>query len=136
MSARQREPNRADERAPATVPAKRRGLSRLLAALQYSCAGLRSAFASEEALRLECVLLLIFSPVAFYLGETRVETALLIGSMVLVLIVELLNTALETIVDRIGSEYHELSRRAKDVGSAAVFVAMLQVALVWALILF
>lgn len=117
------------------VPPKRRGIPRLIAAARYSFAGLRSAFASEEAFRLEVIGLIIFTPIALYLGQTPIERILLIGSIMLLLIIELLNTAVEAVVDRIGSEYHELSRQAKDIGSAAVFIGMVMVAMVWGLIL-
>jgi len=120
---------------PPPIPPKRNGIPRLIAAARYSFAGLRSAFASEEAFRLEVIGLIIFAPLALYLGQTPVERVLLIGSIMLLLIVELLNTAVEAVVDRIGSEYHELSRQAKDIGSAAVFIGMALVALVWGLIL-
>ena len=79
--------------------------------------------------------MVVFTPIAVWLGETRLEVALLIGSLLLLLIVELLNTAVEVLVNRIGSEYHELSGKAKDIGSAAVLLAMLLVALVWGLLL-
>ena len=117
------------------VPPKRRGIARLIAAAGYSFAGLRSAFASEEAFRLEVVVFVLFTPVALYLGENGVERALLIGVLLLLMIIELLNTAVEAVVDRIGSDYHELSKQAKDVGSAAVFLGMVLVALVWGLVL-
>ena len=117
------------------VPPKRRGVSRLIAAAKYSIAGLRSAFRTEEAFRLECFALLLLTPLAFFLGNSRVEIALLIASVMLLMIIELLNTAVEAVVDRVGAEYHELSKQAKDIGSAAVFVGMMLVALVWGLIL-
>lgn len=119
---------------PQPIPPKRHGIPRLIAATRYSFAGLRSAFATEEAFRLEVLTLLILTPLALYFGETPVERILLIGSIMLLLIVELLNTAVEAVVDRIGSEYHELSRQAKDIGSAAVFIGMALVAMVWGLI--
>jgi diacylglycerol kinase (ATP) len=119
----------------ASIPPKRHGIPRLIAAARYSIAGLRSAFASEEAFRLEVLTLVILTPLAFYLGQTAVEQILMIGSVMLLMIIELLNTAVEAVVDRIGSEYHELSRQAKDIGSAAVFIGMALVALVWGLIL-
>lgn len=118
------------------VPPKRRGISRLIAAAGYSFAGLQSALGSEEAFRLEVFGLIILSPLALILGETGVEKALMIGVLLLLMIIELLNTAVEAVVDRIGSEYHELSRQAKDIGSAAVFLGMMLVALVWGFILF
>lgn len=120
---------------PPPIPPKRSGIPRLIAAARYSFAGLRCAFATEEAFRLEVLGLILLSPLALYLGETPVERILLIGSIMVLLIVELLNTAVEAVVDRIGSEYHELSRQAKDIGSAAVFIGMMLVAMVWVLIL-
>lgn len=113
------------------VPPKKKGLARLLAAAGYSVAGLRSAYASEEAFRLEVLTLLVAVPLALWLGEGALERVLLIGSVLLLLIVELLNTAVEAVVNRVGLEFHELSRQAKDIGSAAVFVCMALVALVW-----
>jgi len=120
---------------PPPIPPKRRGIPRLIAAARYSFAGLRSAFSSEEAFRLEVFTLLIFTPLALYLGQTPIEKILLIGSIMLLMVIELLNTAVEAVVDRIGSEYHELSREAKDIGSAAVFIGMVMVAMVWGFIL-
>lgn len=121
---------------PDSVPPKRKGIARLVAAARYSIVGLRSAFRSEEAFRLEVLVLMFFSPLAIWLGETAVERVLLIGSLLLLMIIELLNTAIEAVVDRIGSEYHELSRAAKDFGSAAVFVGMGLVVVVWGMITF
>lgn len=118
-----------------SIPPKRHGIPRLIAAARYSIAGLRSAFASEEAFRLEVLALVVLTPLAFYLGQNSIEQILMIGSVMLLMIIELLNTAVEAVVDRIGSEYHELSRQAKDIGSAAVFIGMALVALVWGLIL-
>lgn len=117
------------------IPPKRKGIPRLIAAARYSLAGLRAAFASEEAFRLEVAVLVFGAPLALWLGESPVEKVLLIGSLLLLLIVELLNTAIEVLVNRIGAGYHELSGRAKDIGSAAVFVAMVMVAMVWVLLL-
>jgi len=113
------------------VPPKKKGLSRLIAAAGYSGAGLRSAFASEEAFRLEVAALILLTPLALWLGETSMERVLMIGSLLLLMIVELLNTAVESVVNRVGLEFHELSRQAKDIGSAAVFLAMAMVVLVW-----
>ncbi|MDP1930215.1 MAG: diacylglycerol kinase [Gammaproteobacteria bacterium] len=118
-----------------SIPPKRKGLPRLIAAARYSLDGLRSAFASEEAFRLEVLVFVIFTPIALWLGETAVERVLLISSLLLLLIVELLNTAVEALVNRISPEYHDLSRKAKDIGSAAVFLAMLLVAVVWGMLL-
>lgn len=117
------------------VPPKKKGLARLVAAAGYSFAGLRSAFASEEAFRLEVFILVLAVPLALWLGESAVERVLLIGSVLLLLIVELLNTAVEAVVNRVGLEFHQLSRQAKDIGSAAVFVCMALVAMVWIVLL-
>lgn len=118
-----------------SVPPKRKGVSRLIAAARYSIDGLRAAFASEEAFRLEVLVSIVCIPLALWLGESGVERVLLIGSLLLLMIIELLNTALEAVVDRIGFEYHELSKQAKDIGSAAVFIGMVLVAVVWGTIL-
>lgn len=112
------------------------GWRRLVNAAGYSWAGLKAAWRNEEAFRQEGLLCVILTPLALWLGDNAVEQALLIGSLLLLVIVELLNTGIEAAVDRIGQEHHELSGRAKDIGSAAVFVAVLNVAVVWLLILF
>lgn len=111
------------------------GIARIIAATGNSWAGLRAAFKHEAAVRQELLLLVVLTPLAFWLGETGVEYALLIGSLLLVLMVELLNSAIEAVVDRIGPEHHELAGRAKDIGSAAVFVALAHAALIWLLVL-
>ena len=116
-------------------PKNNRGLRRLINAARWSMKGFRSTFSHEEAFRQELMLLMFLAPLGYWLGQTGVERALLIGSLFLVLIVELLNTAVETVVDRIGPEQHKLSGRAKDQGSAAVFLAVLLVILTWALVL-
>jgi len=110
------------------------GFRRLVNATKYSLAGLREAWRNEAAFRQECVLVLLLTPVAFWLGQSAVERVLLIGSCWLVLITELLNSAIEAAVDRIGTEHHHLSGRAKDLGSAGVFVSLMLVLLVWGLI--
>ncbi|MFM1896492.1 MAG: hypothetical protein RLZZ385_1566 [Pseudomonadota bacterium] len=123
---------------PATAnstPEKKVGMARITAAARYSAAGLLSALRSEEAFRQESIAFCVLAPLGWWLGETPVEQVLLIGSLVLVLIVELLNTAVENVVDRVGHEYHELSKDAKDTGSAAVFVSIGLVFLTWGLIL-
>lgn len=112
------------------------GLTRIINAYGYSMKGLRAAFINESAFRQEVLLALLLTPLAIWLGTNAVEYILLIGSVLLVLVVELLNSAIEAVVDRIGSEHHELSGRAKDIGSAAVFVSLCIVALVWGLIIF
>lgn len=101
----------------------------------YSRAGLLAAIRHEEAFRQELALAAVLVPLGVYLGHTGGERALLAGSVVLVLIVELLNSAVEAAVDRVGAERHTLSARAKDLGSAAVAVALTNVLLVWALVL-
>nr|WP_194438155.1 diacylglycerol kinase [Vibrio fluminensis] len=105
-------------------------------ATRYSWQGLVAAFKNEAAFREEIVLAAIMLPVALWLDVTQVERVLLVATVVLVLIVELINSAIEAVVDRIGSERHELSGRAKDIGSAAVLLAMLLTAYTWATILF
>lgn len=110
------------------------GLRRVVNAAFYSFAGLRSAWRSEAAFRQECVGVAVLIPIAFWLGQNAVERALLLSSCVLVLIVELLNTAVEFVVDRVGTDHHELSGRAKDLGSAAVFTSIALAMLVWGLI--
>jgi diacylglycerol kinase (ATP) len=111
------------------------GITRIINAAGYSWAGLKAAFRHEAAFRQELALCLLLIPLAIWLGETGIERALLIGSLLLVLIVELINSAIEAVVDRFGGEQHELSGRAKDIGSAAVFIALLNVIVVWGLVL-
>ena len=110
-------------------------IRRLIRAVRYSYTGLRDAFVDEPAFRLEILLSLILIPIAVWLGEDNVERALMIGTLMLVLIVELLNSAIESAVDRISTGLHDLSRKAKDLGSAAVFVSLALVIMVWALLL-
>ena len=110
-------------------------LRHLLNATRYSLAGLRAAVRHEEAFRQELLALVIAVPVALWLGNTGIERALLIGSCLLVIVVELVNSAIEAAVDRVGSERHELSGRAKDLGSAAVFCAIVLALVVWILVL-
>ncbi len=112
------------------------GLARIYAAFFNSLAGLKAAWNSEEAFRQEALLVLVTTPLGYWLGATGLERTLLIGSVILVLIIELLNTSIEVVVDRISSERHELSGRAKDIGSAAVFLSLLLAGLVWLLVLF
>ena len=103
--------------------------------MHCSYIGLTAAYRNEEAFRQELLLSLVLFPVACWLGDNNVERALLAGSLLLLLIVELLNTAVEVVVNRIGIERHELSGRAKDLGSAAVFMAIANTAAVWLLVL-
>lgn len=113
-----------------------RGIKRLINACYFSAAGYKAVWQHEEAFRLEAIIFLISTPLAIWLGQSNIEKLLLIGSMVLVLLVELLNSAIEAVVDRIGFEHHELSGRAKDIGSAAVTTSLAWAAITWALILF
>jgi len=112
----------------------RTGIARLLHAAVYSGKGLATAFRHEAAFRQELVLALLLLPAGWWLGTTATQRALLVGSLLLVLIVELLNSALESVVDRFGPEQHELSGRAKDLGSAAVMLALLNVVVLWSII--
>ncbi|MBL8394193.1 MAG: diacylglycerol kinase [Candidatus Accumulibacter sp.] len=112
------------------------GLRRLWNALHYSRAGLRAAYLAEDAFRQEVHLAALLVPLAFFLAPGGIGLALLIGSVLLVLIVELLNSAIEAAVDRISLDRHPLAKRAKDIGSAAVLIALLNVPVVWACVLF
>ena len=113
----------------------RKGLNRVLHAAGYSLAGLRAGW-GETAFRQEAIASFFLLPAAFWLGNTWVETTLLAASVVLVMVVELLNTAVETAIDRIGPEWHDLSKRAKDMGSAAVLLSLLVCAGIWAAALY
>ena len=110
------------------------GLRRIVNALFFSLAGLRAAWVNEAAFRQECTLALILTPLGVWLGQNAVERSLLIGSCLLVIVVELLNSGIEAAVDRISMDTHRLAGRAKDLGSAAVFVSLGIVVLVWGLI--
>jgi len=110
-------------------------VKRLLRATYFSLKGLRAALRSQAALRLELLILAGLVPTAWLLRSGGAERALLIGSWMLVIVVEVINSAIETVIDRIGKERHELSGRAKDLGSAAVFCSIVFAATVWALIL-
>ena len=111
------------------------GLRRLINATRYSLAGLASAARHEAAFRQELFLAAILVPLGLALGKTGIERALLVGSVLLVLVVELANSAIEAAVDRISPERHELAGRAKDLGSAAVMLALANIAVVWLLVL-
>lgn len=111
------------------------GLKRILLATGYSLAGLRAAIAHEAAFRQELLLVVLLIPLAVWLGDGGIEWALMIGSLFLVLIVELLNSGIEAAIDRVGEEHHPLSGRAKDLGSAAVMLSLLNVGVVWGVIL-
>ena len=121
---------------PPTSPFKgKTGLRRVLNATGYSWAGLRAAYQHESAFRQELWLALVLVPLALYLGESAVEQVLMVGALLLVLIVELLNSAIEASVDRISLEHHLLIKRAKDMGSAAVLLALLNTVVIWVLLL-
>ncbi len=107
------------------------GIRRLIRATRFSSQGLAHAWRHEAAFRQEIALAVVLTPAAFWLGQTVLERAMLISVLLLLLIVELLNSAIEAAVDRHGDEQHELSGRAKDLGSAAVFVALVLVGVVW-----
>jgi diacylglycerol kinase (ATP) len=110
------------------------GLQRIWNATRYSLSGIRATWRNEAAFRQEILLSLILVPAAFWYGRTATERVLLIGSCLLVLIVELLNSAVEAAIDRIGEDRHKLSGRAKDMGSAAVFISLWLVILTWGII--
>ena len=112
-----------------------RGPGRILKAAKWSWQGLRAAWLHESSFRLEVWLLLLAVPLALWLGDSGLERALMIGSCLLVLAAELLNSAIEAVIERYGPEHHELAGRAKDMGSAAVFVLMMNVLVCWGLIL-
>ena len=112
-----------------------KGITRIVKASQYSWQGIRAAYQHEEAFRQELWLCLVLVPLGLYLGDGGVEKALLVSSALLIPIVEILNSAIEAIVDRFGSEMHELSGRAKDMGSAAVALTIGLTAIVWLLVL-
>jgi diacylglycerol kinase (ATP) len=112
------------------------GLERIAKALGYSLAGLKAAYKNEAAIRQETWLMVVLIPLGFYLGHTNFERILLVGATLLVFIVELLNSAIEAAVDHTSIDHHALAARAKDIGSAAVMMAILLFLLVWALVLF
>lgn len=124
----------APEKEPTNAQKYRRGLSRLWHAFGYSLAGLKAGW-HEAAFRQEAIASIILIPAAFWLGRTWVETVLLAGTVVLIMIVELLNTGIETAIDRIGPEWHDLSKRAKDMSSAAVLLSLMLCAGTWAMAL-
>ncbi|MBI3188496.1 MAG: diacylglycerol kinase [Gammaproteobacteria bacterium] len=112
------------------------GLKRILMAGLYSWQGFKAAFRKEEAFRQEVYLSAVLIPLAFYLGDNGMQIAMMVGSVLLVLMVEILNSAIEAVVDRIGMEPHKLSGRAKDMGSSAVLLSLINVVVVWSLVLF
>ena len=121
---------------PSPSPHKSRGgLRSIWNATLYSRDGLRDAWRHEAAFRQELLLVAVLLPLGLYLGDNGIERALLVGSLLLILIVELVNSAVEAVVDRVSSEHHDLSKRAKDLGSAAVMLALVNAAVVWGLTL-
>jgi diacylglycerol kinase (ATP) len=111
------------------------GVQRLINAIGYSFSGLAEAVRNEDAFRMELAVAAIALPVGLWLGPTGIAKALLVGSILLVLIVELLNSAIEAVVDRVSLENHPLAKRAKDIGSAAVMLSIVNAAAVWGLVL-
>lgn len=112
-----------------------RGPMRVLHALRWSLNGLRQCWKLESSFRLEVYLVVLLAPLGFWLGQSSVERVLLVGCLILVLSAEVMNSAIEAVVDRWGPEWHELAGRAKDMGSAAVFLLMLNVLFTWAVLL-
>lgn len=112
-----------------------KGFKRFINSIFFSIAGFKATWKHEEAFRQEVIVFIIAIPLAFLLGNSPVETILLVASVGLVLIVEMINSAIEAVVDRVGLEYHELSGRAKDIGSAAVMLSMALSVLTWLVIL-
>lgn len=110
----------------------RTGLDRIIRAVGYSISGLRAAYKGEDAFRQECWLAAVLIPSAFWVGRNWVEVALLLGSVLLVMIVELLNSGIEAAIDRVSFELHDLSKRAKDLASAAVLLSLILCAGIWA----
>lgn len=111
------------------------GLTRIIKAAGYSRAGLQAAWKHEAAFRQELALLAVLFPLGLFLGKNGMERAILISSVMIVIVTELLNSAIEAAIDRIGPEYHPMAGQAKDMGSAAVFVSIVTVIIVWILIL-
>ena len=107
------------------------GLKRVVYAAGYSWKGFKSTWKHEAAFKQEVILFTLMAPLAFWIGDTASETVILIAVLLIVLVVELLNSAVESVVDRIGEDYHKLSGRAKDQGSAAVFLSFFIAILVW-----
>ena len=112
-----------------------KGLKRFVNAMLFSYAGFKAAWRQEEAFRQEVLVFIVAIPIAFLLAKNKIEVVLLIASVVLVMVIELINSAIEAVVDRIGSEHHELSGRAKDIGSAAVMLTIMLAIVTWLVIL-
>jgi len=120
---------------PGTKGQRTNGMGRLLKAFRFSCQGLKAAYDNEAAFRQEVFLAIVFVPLGCYLGQNGLERALLISVILLVPIIELINSGIEAIVDRVSTEQHELSGRAKDVASAAVLLSLVNAVVVWTLVL-
>ena len=112
------------------------GIQRIINAFGYSIAGIAAVFKSEAAFRQECVLGILIVPLSFYLGRSGIERAILLGTYLIVLLMEMINSALEACIDRFGGEIHPLSKKAKDIGSALVLVAFILMGATWWLVLF
>jgi diacylglycerol kinase (ATP) len=112
------------------------GIARIIDATFYSFKGFKYAWKNEAAFRQEVILAIILIPLGFWLGQNAAQKSLLIGCCIVVLIVEVLNTAIEAVVDRIGDEYHKLAGSAKDLGSAAVMLSLIMTLLIWILVLY
>jgi diacylglycerol kinase (ATP) len=115
---------------------RNKGLARILMAGKYSWQGIKTTYANEQAFRQEIYLSIILIPLAFWLGDSGIEIALMIACVLLVWLVEIINSAIEAVVDRIGEEPHILSGQAKDMGSAAVMIALINLVVVWGLLIF
>jgi len=126
------QPGHEGPKEPSFVP---RGIPGMFRALRWSLNGLKGAFLAERSFRLEVYLFVVLAPLSFWLGADAIERALLFGSLLLVLSVELLNSAVESVADKTSPEFHELIGRAKDMGSAAVLLMMVNVAATWGMIL-
>lgn len=113
----------------------KKGITRLLNAFKYSCAGIKEAYRNEDAFRQEVLLASVLLPLAFWLEQEMLGRALMIASVLLLIIVELLNSAIEATVDRISLDDHNLAKRAKDIGSAAVLISLLNLVVIWTLVL-
>lgn len=131
-------PGPADRFEPSSLgykPEPTGAVRRVIRALGFSLDGLKATWRSEWAFRVDVVVFLLFAPLALWMGRSGAERGLLIGSLFLVLIAELVNSGIEAVVDRVGPDRHELSKKAKDVGSAIVLVALLNAGAIWLLIL-
>lgn len=126
-----------DNPPPGESPYKgKTGLKRIWNAFKYSLDGLKAAFKHEDAFRQECLLAIVLIPIALFLSVPGPSKAMLIASVLLVLIVELMNSAVEAVVDRVSLERHRLAKRAKDIGSAAVLITLINLATVWGFVIF